>query len=156
MQSGFNPNRPLAPLIEDKSLHPPYFLRTSNGAIKSWILEYPTNPYWYCSRSESSLIFLPLFSHSWQTITRQRAVQHTYHPAPPPCGLHLPIKTSCSFSPGRIPIISICASGATACRSITFMLGILGTNTSPPCICSRQRISVRPVPGDQKRSCVHR
>ena len=41
-------------------------------------------------------------------------------------------------------MISISFSGATArARSITVMLGILGTNTSPPCICSRQRITKR-------------
>ncbi|OPZ74914.1 MAG: hypothetical protein BWY80_00376 [Firmicutes bacterium ADurb.Bin456] len=51
-------------------------------------------------------------------------------------------------------MILICASGAMAfARSVIFILGILGTKTSPPCICSMALITKRtPCSNDiQKR-----
>ena len=44
-------------------------------------------------------------------------------------------RTSWIFSPGRMPMTLRVASGASAsAMSVTRMLGILGTKTSPPCI----------------------
>src|SRR5207249_2618147 len=49
-------------------------------------------------------------------------------------------RTSCSFSPGRMPTYSTLHSGAIASAiSTSFMLGIFGTKISPPCIPSMQR-----------------
>ncbi len=52
------------------------------------------------------------------------------------------ISTSWIFSPGRMPMISRSASGASAsAMSSTRMLGIFGTNVSPPSIHSRQSMT---------------
>jgi hypothetical protein len=52
--------------------------------------------------------------------------------------------TSWSFSPGRMPVTSIWQPGAMAsARSRMVMLGIFGTKTSPPCMCSRQCMTNR-------------
>ena len=65
--------------------------------------------------------------------------------------------TSCSFSPGRMPMTSISASGAMAlARSITRILGILGTNTSPPSICSMARMTKRTPCSNESQKRVMR
>src|SRR5437667_3448840 len=49
------------------------------------------------------------------------------------------ISDSWSFSPGRMPVTSISHPGASAlARSTLDMLGILVTNTSPPCMAVRE------------------
>ena len=54
------------------------------------------------------------------------------------------ISTSCNFSPGRIPMVDTSQPDAIdSAKSIRRMLGIFGTNISPPCIWSNAFITRR-------------
>ena len=82
-------------------------------------------------------------SPSFPISTRDATAEsHTYLRSPAFAATRLRKPALRATLPGRIPMYSTAHPGATvSARSKSRMLGILGTKISPPCICSRQRMT---------------